>query len=172
MRTYRKLVCLLLIGTALASCAQRPGGPGGAQQAAADSCAVLGPKSLVGALGVGAAGAGIGAAAGGGKGALIGGLAGLVIGGLVGKGLDQRDCQHAQVALRQMAVAKTGQQIEWNNPATGNHGTLTPVSDSTTNANGQTCRQYKRDQVIGGQATGGDVGVVCRTADGDYQIVQ
>jgi surface antigen len=103
---------------------------------------------------------------------LIGGVAGAALGGIVGKTMDQRDCEQAQVALRQAATVPTGQQIAWNSPATGNHGTFTPVSDPATNPNGQTCRQYKRDSIIGGQQTGGDIGIVCRTPDGDYQSVQ
>jgi surface antigen len=172
MDRMRKGVSLLLVGAALASCANPPGG--GTQQASGGSCAVLGPKALTGVAAGGLAGAGIGAAVARNKaeGALIGLAAGALMGAFVGKTLDERDCEQAQVAMRQMAAARTGQMIAWNNAANGDHGTLTPLSDPAPNANGQMCRQYKRDQVIGGTQTGGDVGVVCRTADGDYQVVQ
>ena len=142
-----------------------------AQQA---SCPALGPKALIGVVGGGAAGAGLGAVLSHnkGQGALIGGLAGALVGGVVGSSMDQRDCQQAQAALRQAAIAQTGQQVTWVDPPTGNHGTFTPVNDPAPNANGQMCRQYKRDMVIGGRQTGGDVGVVCQSPNGDYQAVQ
>ena len=96
---------------------------------------------------------------------------GLLAGGITGAMLDQRDCQQAQMALGQMETARVGQQIAWANPATGNNGVFTPLSDAAPAQNGQLCRQYGQDNSINGQKTGGDVGVVCRTPEGDWQAV-
>jgi surface antigen len=139
--------------------------------AQATGCPALGPKALTGALSGAAVGAGIGALAGKGKGAAIGGVVGLLGGAMVGAAVDQRDCMQAQAALRFMSTANVGQPIRWSDPATGNSGTITPLTAATPSQSGQVCRQYRRDSVISGQQTGGDVGVVCRTVSGDWQVV-
>lgn len=137
------------------------------------SCPALGPKALIGIATGAATGAGLGAifSRNKGEGAAIGGLIGAIGGGIIGSSIDQTDCQNAQAALQRVASARTGQQVTWNNPANGDHGTLTPTTNPVQTSNG-TCRNYQRDNVINGQQTGGDVGVVCRTASGDYQVVQ
>ena len=170
-RIARGLTAIALAGALVAGCANQ--GQSTPTQTAQRSCGAFGPKATVGILGGAVAGAGIAAAAsrGNGTAALIGALAGAVAGGLVGTSLDQEDCKQAQVALRQMETARTGSQIAWSNPQSGNRGTFTPTSDAQE-VNGKTCRSYKRDIVLkDGQQTGGDTGVVCRTPDGDWQEV-
>jgi surface antigen len=143
------------------------------QKAAAQAtgCPALGPKALTGALTGAAIGAGIGALAGRAKGAAIGGIIGGLAGATAGAAIDQRDCMQAQAAMRYMSTANVGQPIPWSDPATGNSGTLTPLTPPAPSQNGQVCRQYKRDSTISGQQTGGDVGITCRTANGDWQVV-
>jgi len=161
MQRFGFLAGLLMILAGLQS------GPALAQQA----CPALGPKAVIGAATGGALGAGIGAAAtrGSTKGTLLGGLAGTVVGGAVGSALDQRDCQQAQLALRQMAAAQTGQQVAWNDPATGNHGYFLPTGDTKPGNNGQPCRTYNAQSTMAnGQANDAYGGVVCRTPDGDW----
>jgi surface antigen len=139
------------------------------------ACPALGPKAIIGAATGAAAGAALGAALGGKNrelGAAVGGLGGGLVGGAIGSSLDQRDCQQAQMALQQMSLASTGQQIPWSDPATGNHGSFTPLSDPTKTADGRICRQYHRDAVTkDGQQTDGGIGITCRTANGDWQAV-
>jgi len=168
MRAPVVFVCLTLFATGSLpsiSHSQQPTGNA--------ACPALGPKAIIGAASGAAVGSGIGGAIGGknrGMGAALGGIGGGVIGGAIGSALDQRDCQQAQLALQQMNSARTGQQIQWTDPATGNHGTFTPLSDPSKSADGRVCRQYNREAVTkDGQQTDGGVGVVCRNANGDWE---
>jgi surface antigen len=165
----RSFALAAILVLCLVACANR-------QTSSGAACASLGPRALAGGFGGAAAGAGLGAVAmskNRAEGALIGALVGVVAGAMIGDSLDQRDCEQAQAALRRVGTASTGQQVAWNS-ATGNRGTFMPLSDPTPvpNRNNQLCRQYRRDSVIGGKQTGGDVGVICRKADGDYEVVQ
>jgi surface antigen len=74
------------------------------------------------------------------------------------------------LALQQMTSARTGQPVPWSDPATGNRGTLTPLSGPTKTADGHICRQYHRVTVMSdGQQTDGGNGLTCRDANGDWQ---
>lgn len=144
------------------------------QEAAANACSALGPRALsgalIGALGGAAGGAAIGAAAGGGRAAGIGAAAGLLagaIGGLaVGHQLDQNDCAQARIALQQASMAPTGYVAYWTSQ-TGSHGSMTPISDSFTQ-DGRVCRRIRSDVQIQGHEPVQDVGVTCRTDNGDW----
>jgi surface antigen len=149
------------------------------EEAIANSCSALGTKALSGALIGGVAGAAggaaIGAAAGNGKGAAIGAGVGLLVGiaaGLAaGHHTDQQDCQQAQIALQQMSNQPVNQLVAWANPATGSHGSYTPVGLEYT-SNDHVCRQFKADYTMEKNApVYGDTGVVCRTAAGDWARV-
>jgi surface antigen len=164
------LASLALAGGVLSGCAAQ--GQQTAQQQAASSCQAFGPKTAGGAAIGGIIGALAGAALGKGKGGnvLMGAAAGAVAGGLVGKGLDSRDCETARVAIRQMDTARTGSQIAWVNPDTGNRGTFTPTSEIQVQ-NGRQCRSYTRQATIGGTTSAAESGITCRTPDGDWEAV-
>jgi len=165
------LAALAVSAIVLSGCAMPTGGSG--TQAGSNSCNVLGPKALVGIGGGALIGAGTGALVAKNKaaGALIGGLLGAVAGGAIGKTLDNRDCAAAQLALRQLDTTPTGRQIAWADPDTGTHGTFTPTADATI-SNGRTCRPVQRDITFkDGTQTGGDTGIVCRNANGDYETM-
>src|SRR5207249_10214033 len=102
------------------------------------------PKAVLGAVVGLAAGAGIAAAAGGGPGAIVGaGLGGALIGGLIGNRLDARDKRMAsEAAQKAFENNQAGQTSVWNNPDTGNSGSITPTRTYEL-ANGQYCREYK-----------------------------
>ncbi|EGY02136.1 hypothetical protein AZA_46966 [Nitrospirillum viridazoti Y2] len=153
----------------LPGCAQ---GPQTAQQQAENSCRAFGPKTAGGALAGALVGALLGAALGGGKGGNIaaGAAAGAVAGGLIGKGLDSKDCTAATVALRQMDTARTGTQIAWANPDSGNSGTFMPTSDVRLQ-DGRQCRSYTRQTVVNGKPSNVENGVTCRTPEGDWEAV-
>ena len=128
------------------------------------------PKALLGgAMGAGA-GAGIAALAGASPGwivasALMGGL----VGGYVGKKLDDRDKQMAtQAATKAFEKNRTGVATVWNNPDTGNSGSITPTKTYQL-ANGQYCRQYTQTIMIGGEKHE-TYGTACRQADGTWKI--
>jgi surface antigen len=109
--------------------------------------------------GLGCAGAAI-------VGAAIGGA---LIGGFVGHKLDNRDKQMAaQAATQAFEQNKTGQPSVWNNPESGNSGSVTPTKTYQL-ANGQYCREYAQTITIGGEPQQ-TYGTACRQADGTWKI--
>jgi surface antigen len=136
------------------------------------SCATMqeNPKALLGSM-AGAAGGGlIGAAAGGGAAGIVGGvLLGGLLGGAIGNHLDQKDKElAAQNAQRTLETARTGQSTAWQNPDSGNSGTLTPTRTYQT-ASGQYCREYQQEIVVGGERQQ-SYGTACRQPDGTWKI--
>ena len=143
---------------------------------AVSSCATMqqtykeNPKAMLGGL-LGA-GAGIAAAAGASPGLIVmSAVGGALVGGLVGKQLDNRDKQMARdAAARAFEQNRTGQASVWNNPESGNSGSVTPTKTYQL-ANGQYCRQYQQTINIGGEQHQ-SYGTACRQADGTWQIQQ
>jgi len=127
------------------------------------------PKAVLGSLIGAGAGAGIAALAGGGAGAIVGSaVGGALIGGFVGHRLDDRDKQMAtQAATQAFNNNAAGQTSVWNNPQTGNSGSITPTR--TYQQNGQYCREYKQTIVVGGEPQTA-YGTACRQADGTWAI--
>jgi len=128
------------------------------------------PKAVLGTVLGGAAGAGIAALAGGGPGAIVGaGLGGALIGGLIGNRLDARDKRlAAQAAQQAFESNQAGQASVWNNPDSGNSGSVTPTRTYQL-ANGQYCREYQQTIVIGGEKNQA-YGTACRQPDGSWKI--
>lgn len=140
------------------------------------SCATLkqdyqeNPKALLGGVLGAGAGAGIAALAGGSPGAIVGAaVGGALLGGIVGHKLDNRDKQMAAQAAQQAFEKNVaGTPSVWNNPDSGNSGSITPTKTYQL-ANGQYCRQYHQTIVIGGEPQT-SYGTACRQADGTWQI--
>jgi surface antigen len=128
------------------------------------------PKAVLGSLGGAALGGGIAALAGGGTGAIVGAtLGGALLGGFVGNRLDARDKQMAtQAAQQAFEHSQTGQPTVWNNPDTGNSGTVTPTRTYQL-ANGTYCRQYQQTITVGGEQQQA-YGTACRQPDGTWKI--
>jgi surface antigen len=131
-------------------------------------------KETAGTVLGGIGGAILGAQVGGGSGRLIatavGTLAGAFIGNQIGASLDKAD-QAAMVQAEQRAqTAPIGQTVTWNNPDSGNHGTVTPVRDGTA-SNGQYCREYQQTVVVAGKEQQA-YGTACRQPDGSWLIVK
>ncbi len=128
------------------------------------------PKALLGGLLGAGAGAGIAAAAGGSPGVIVASaLGGALLGGFVGHKLDNRDKQMAsQAATQAFEKNQTGQASVWNNPETGNSGTVTPTKTYQL-ATGQYCREYTQTITIGGEPQK-TYGTACRQADGTWKI--
>ncbi|MEE9140471.1 MAG: RT0821/Lpp0805 family surface protein [Alphaproteobacteria bacterium] len=126
----------------------------------------------------GLVGAGVGALAGSqigdGRGQLaavaIGTLLGAWAGSQIGRQLDERDRLLAGRAMSQAHAAPVGQTIVWDNPNSGNSGTITPVRDGTHTATGAYCREYQQTITVGGR-TEDAYGTACRQPDGSWQIV-
>jgi surface antigen len=123
------------------------------------------PKTTWGGM-LGAAGGGlIAAAAGAGPAVLIGGL----IGGAVGNALDQKDKEMAQqAAQRAFENSRSGESSAWQNPDSGNSGSITPTRTYQA-PSGQYCREYEQDIAVGGKVEK-TYGTACRQADGSWQI--
>jgi surface antigen len=126
--------------------------------------------TLLGAVG----GALLGAQIGDGKGQLAavaaGTLLGALIGGEVGKTLDEVDRLRAQQAVEQAHTAPINETIAWNNPETGNAGTVTATRDGTNPVTGAYCREYQTTVTIGGK-TEEAYGTACRQPDGSWKIL-
>lgn len=100
----------------------------------------------------------------------VGTLVGALVGSEIGKSLDRADMNYVQRANQQAHTAPVGQTITWNNPESGNRGSVTPIRDGYDRNSGAFCREY--EQVIyvdGRQETG--VGVACKQPDGRWEIM-
>ena len=128
------------------------------------------PKASLGGA-MGAAGGGlIAAAAGGGTAGIIGGvLLGGLAGGAIGNALDQRDKELAMKAAQQsFETSRTGQPTSWNNPDSGNSGSVTPTRTYQTSG-GQYCREYTQTVNVAGEKHEA-YGTACRQADGSWKL--
>ena len=107
----------------------------------------IGTKQGVGTLGGAAAGGLAGAQIGKGTGQLAATAGGVLLGALlgseVGKSLDRADQTYATRAANTAYTAPIGEPIQWENPESGNYGTVTPTREGRT-ANGQYCRDSTR----------------------------
>src|SRR6516165_8994424 len=120
------------------------------------------PKAVLGSVGGAAAGGLIAAAAGGGAGWIVGGaLMGGLLGGYIGNRLDARDKRMAaEAAAQAFEKNRVGQTSVWNNPDSGNSGSITPTKTYQL-ANGQYCRQYEQTINIAGQPPQQAYGTAC-----------
>jgi surface antigen len=125
--------------------------------------------------GVGAIGGAIaGAQFGKGDGRLvttaIGALLGAGLGSSVGASLDRADMTYYdRTSQRALETAQAGQTLPWNNPQSGNSGTITPATPYQ-NDSGQYCREFSQQITVGGKTEKG-FGTACRQPDGSWQIV-
>jgi len=102
-------------------------------------------------------------------------IAGAAAGGLVGHNigakLDERDrLLLGQTFQNTMETAPTHQTGAWNNPNSGNSGTVTPTQ-TMMSANNQPCREFQTTINVGGEAVQG-YGTACRQNDGSWKIQQ
>ena len=130
-------------------------------------------KQTGGAVLGGVGGAVAGAQFGSGTGQLVataaGALLGAFVGSEVGKSLDRADQQAAQRSAQQaFEYNRVGQAATWNNPDSGNSGTVTPTNTFTQE--GRYCREYSQTVNVGGRSETA-VGTACRNPDGTWQIV-
>ena len=128
------------------------------------------PKAVLGSVLGAAAGGGIAAVAGGNTGWIVAGaLAGGLLGGVAGKKLDDRDKRMAAEAAQQAFEShQTGEAAVWQNPDSGNSGSITPTRTYQI-ANGQYCREYRQEIFVGNEKHQA-YGTACRQPDGSWQI--
>ena len=128
-------------------------------------------NETLGLLGGAAAGGLLGSQFGSGSGRLImtgaGVLASSLIGRNIGQRLDERDrLQQERAAQQALENTRSGQTVGWNNPDSGNSGTVTPTS-TFQNSQGQYCREIHQTITIDGQ-TEEVTGTACRRPDATW----
>lgn len=132
-----------------------------------------GPKETFGTLGGAALGGLAGAQFGHGSGQVAAAALGVVVGGIIGnqigQSLDKADRMYAERAVQQAYTAPVGQAITWNNPESGNSGTVVVNRDGTA-ADGSYCREYQQTITVGGKREQG-YGTACRQRDGSWKVV-
>ena len=134
----------------------------------------MGAKESVGTVGGAIAGGLIGSRFGGGAGKLVavgaGTLLGAFVGREIGSSLDKADHQYAEQASQRAYAAPIGERVVWNNPQSGNSGTVVPVRDGYTPA-GSYCREFQQTIVVGGRSEQA-FGTACRQPDGSWKITE
>ncbi len=156
MKKIANLLLITIVSISMAACSGQMNKQGGG--------------TLIGGL----AGGLLGSQFGGGEGKLVavgvGALAGALIGGQIGKTMDEYDKQMLQKSSHQaLEFSPSGSSVAWNNPDSGNHGSITPTK--TYRESGQQCREYQQEVVIGGQKQKA-YGKACRQSDGQWKIIQ
>lgn len=172
MKLLKQTTALLMVVVTLAACdsqqtaysAQR----GGVTEGAGFSKADMG--TAAGAIAGGVAGYQFGS----GKGQVLATVAGTLLGGALGRSiggsLDRADMAYYNQASQQaLNTGQNGQTLPWNNPQSGNSGTITPTN-YYQNPTGQYCREYNQTINVGGKTEKG-YGTACRQPDGSWQIV-
>lgn len=134
-----------------------------------------GNKEIAGTL----IGAGLGAWLGkeiGGKGTsgdigiAIGAVAGATLGRRIGADLDELDRQKMGYAHHNaMETAPTGKPVYWNNPDSGNSGSVTARSTDVSDPD-RPCREFETSVNVDG-STEQATGMACRNPDGSWEIV-
>lgn len=98
-----------------------------------------------------------------------GALLGALVGSEIGKSLDRADMMYNEQAMTKAYTAPLHQTITWNNPESGNAGSVTPVREGRT-AQGNVCREYHQKIIVAGRTETG-VGRACQESDGTWTIV-
>lgn len=141
---------------------------------AVSACEGMGQRETVGGLTGAALGGLLGAQFGSGTGQLVATGAGVLVGGLIGseigRSMDDVDRMKANQAVVRAQSAPLGESVTWNNPDSGNYGTITPTRDGTSSS-GQYCREFQQTITVGGE-TEQAYGTACRQADGSWRIMQ
>lgn len=131
------------------------------------------PKQTGGAIAGGVGGALLGSLFGGGSGRLVavaaGTLLGAWVGSEVGKSLDKADRAAIDRAERRATTSPMNETITWNNPDSGNRGTVTPVREGK-DPKGRYCREFRQTIEVNGKLEEG-YGTACRQEDGAWQIM-
>ncbi|MBI4969115.1 MAG: glycine zipper 2TM domain-containing protein [Rhodospirillales bacterium] len=132
------------------------------------------PKQTGGTILGGALGGLAGSQIGSGKGkivAIVGGtILGALLGSEIGKSLDRADRAAMEKAETQAHGAKVGETIRWNNPDSGNSGTVTALRDGRDTNSGAYCREYRHTVTVQGKNEEA-VGTACQQPDGSWKVV-
>ena len=100
-------------------------------------------------------------------------VTGIFLGGLLGKDvgatLDRVDKQMmARTTHNTLENSPIGSTSNWNNPDTGNSGTITPTKTYQTTSG--YCREFQTTVTVGGKVQNA-YGTACRQPDGSWKII-
>ena len=131
-------------------------------------------KESVGALLGAVAGGVTGSQVGKGRGQLVataaGALLGSYIGKEIGKSLDKADRLAMEQTMNQsLEISPVGKTTAWQNPDSGNSGTVTPKKTFKRKEGGY-CREFLTTVTVGGRSEEA-YGTACRQPDGSWKIV-
>jgi surface antigen len=126
--------------------------------------------TLLGAAAGGWAGSSIGKGDGKVVATAVGTMLGAAIGNQIGRGLNDVDRMRMRQAEQRAYSAPIGEAIVWNNPGTGNSGTVTATRDGRSTA-GRYCREFQTEVIVGGKKENAH-GVACQQPDGSWKIVE
>lgn len=164
----KRIISALLLVSMLSACQQ---GGGGNMFVREDGGVSKGGLGTLAGAGLGAL---VGSKVGKGNGQLVGVALGTILGaGLgnsIGTSLDRADMAKAnQASQNAFESAPSGQQIAWQNPDSGNSGTITPMRTYQEPNTGQYCREYNQTITVGGK-TEQAYGKACRQIDGTWKV--
>ena len=132
-----------------------------------------GTKQTIGGVSGAVVGGLLGSKIGDGSGQLwatgAGALLGAFIGSEIGASLDKADRVMLGQANQRAQSAPIGETVSWNNPDSGNYGTVTPTREGQSSY-GRYCREYEQTIYVGGQQETA-VGTACQNDDGTWEIV-
>tara|TARA_Y100000590_G_C15460226_1_gene916186 strand:- start:166 stop:636 length:471 start_codon:yes stop_codon:yes gene_type:complete len=139
------------------------------------SCKTTVSKETVGKIAGSIQGGIIGSQFGKGQGKLIsiaaGTMLGSIIGGTIGKYLDDKDKEIMLKTTKTMLENENlGEQVSWQNPDTGNKGTV-KANKSFKNNKNQLCKEFSQT-VSTSKITEKSYGTACRQADGSWKIIK
>ena len=153
--TIKPVIAAVLAAFVLVGCAQNAGN-----------------KQTFGTLGGAIAGGLLGSQFGSGSGQLvatgIGTLLGAYAGSEIGASLDRADQAYAQQAAQSsLESSTTGTATTWQNPDSGNYGTITPTN--TYPRGNSYCRDFTQTIYVEGRSETA-TGTACRNPDGSWSI--
>jgi len=135
--------------------------------------ATTGSKENLGTVVGAALGGLVGSQFGSGDGKTASIVTGIFLGGLLGKDvgatLDRVDKQIiARTTHTALENSPVGSTSNWNNPDTGNSGTVTPIKTYQTTSG--YCREFQTTITVGGKVQNA-YGTACRQPDGSWRVV-
>ena len=134
----------------------------------------MGSKQTIGAITGAVLGGFLGSHVGGGKGQVWATGAGIILGALAGSNIGQQLDAADTVMMERTSQAalehtRTGTTSVWNNPDTGNSGSVKPVR-TYQRTDGTYCREYTQTVMIAGEPHEA-LGTACRQPNGTWKIV-
>ena len=82
---------------------------------------------------------------------------------------DRRDVTAAEQAYQQAATAPLDERFTWNNPETGNYGTVIPTGEGVDDGTRRACREYHVSVYANGSYAE-QVAIGCRNPNGTWTV--